>query len=206
MKTPVAIASTKPFLCDFSDKGLRKTALHTTNAAVKELLLKNGESQFVFRADTQSFASKKRKIAHEGANNASLPFKIGRATGKFGLVLNRTIPNKEKGKDVISEACIGKAKLVQVASKISETSVKQDDNVVSKKRGLLSAAAKAGPPLKKSKSIFQTADVSESLLDALTDLMAEEAGIGVEKLASHMDVDVDVNDPIVQDEIQMFQC
>ncbi|CAI5723622.1 unnamed protein product [Peronospora effusa] len=49
------------------------------------------------------------------------------------------------------------------------------------------------------------ADVSESLLDALTDLMAEEGGIGIDKLDFDLNIDVDVGDAFLQDdEIQVF--
>ena len=53
------------------------------------------------------------------------------------------------------------------------------------------------------------ADVSESLLDALTDLMAEEGGIGIDKLNFDLNLDVDVGDAFLHnlqdDEIQVFQ-
>ncbi|KAJ8558814.1 hypothetical protein ON010_g8635 [Phytophthora cinnamomi] len=50
------------------------------------------------------------------------------------------------------------------------------------------------------------ADVSENLLDALTDLMAEEGGIGLDKLIFDMNLDVDVDDAFLQDpELQIFQ-
>ncbi|KAG3114481.1 hypothetical protein PI124_g3981 [Phytophthora idaei] len=50
------------------------------------------------------------------------------------------------------------------------------------------------------------ADVSESLLDALTDLMVEEGGIGIDKLDFDMNIDVDVNAAFLQDdEIQVIQ-
>ncbi|CAH0522093.1 unnamed protein product [Peronospora belbahrii] len=50
------------------------------------------------------------------------------------------------------------------------------------------------------------ADISESLLDALTDLMAEEGGIGIDKLDFNMNVDVNVDDAFLQDDaIQIFQ-
>ncbi|KUG00245.1 hypothetical protein AM587_10009734 [Phytophthora nicotianae] len=50
------------------------------------------------------------------------------------------------------------------------------------------------------------ADVSECLLDALTDLMVEEGGIGIDKLDFDMNINVDVGDAFLQDdEIQVFQ-
>ncbi|KAK1934499.1 hypothetical protein P3T76_011108 [Phytophthora citrophthora] len=42
-------------------------------------------------------------------------------------------------------------------------------------------------------------DVSESLLDALTVLLAEEGGIGIDKLAFNMDIDVDVGNAFLQE-------
>ncbi|RMX63150.1 hypothetical protein DD238_007000 [Peronospora effusa] len=54
-------------------------------------------------------------------------------------------------------------------------------------------------------SICSKPDVSESLLDALTDLMAEEGGIGIDKLDFDLNIDVDVGDAFLQDdEIQVF--
>ncbi|KAG7380720.1 hypothetical protein PHYPSEUDO_006902 [Phytophthora pseudosyringae] len=50
------------------------------------------------------------------------------------------------------------------------------------------------------------ADVSESLLDGLTDLMAEEGGIGIDKLDFDMNIDVNVGDAFLQvDEIHVIQ-
>lgn len=49
------------------------------------------------------------------------------------------------------------------------------------------------------------ADVSESLLDALTDLMMEEGGIGIDKLDFDMNIDVDVGDVFLQEDIQVVQ-
>uniref|UniRef100_A0AAV1TIE4 Calmodulin n=1 Tax=Peronospora matthiolae TaxID=2874970 RepID=A0AAV1TIE4_9STRA len=50
------------------------------------------------------------------------------------------------------------------------------------------------------------ANISESLLDALTDLMAEEGGIGIDKLACDMNIDVDIGHDVFlrDDEIQVF--
>ncbi|KAH7463075.1 hypothetical protein PRIC1_001783 [Phytophthora ramorum] len=45
------------------------------------------------------------------------------------------------------------------------------------------------------------ADVSEVLLDALTGLMAEEGGIGIDKLDFDMNIDVDVGDTFLQDDV-----
>ena len=48
-------------------------------------------------------------------------------------------------------------------------------------------------------------NISETLLDALTDLMAEEGGIGIDKLACDINIDVDIGDVVLQDdEIQVF--
>ncbi|KAE9361425.1 hypothetical protein PF008_g1059 [Phytophthora fragariae] len=50
------------------------------------------------------------------------------------------------------------------------------------------------------------ADVSESLLDALTDLMAEEGGIGIDKLVFDVNLDADIDDAFLQDpELQVLQ-
>ncbi|CAI5730364.1 unnamed protein product [Hyaloperonospora brassicae] len=49
------------------------------------------------------------------------------------------------------------------------------------------------------------ANISETLLDALTDLLAEEGGIGIDKLACDINIDVDIGDVVLQDdEIQVF--
>ena len=60
---------------------------------------------------------------------------------------------------------------------------------------------------RKSNNIFCAiaANISETLLDALTDLMAEEGGIGIDKLACDINIDVDIGDVVLQDdEIQVF--
>lgn len=50
------------------------------------------------------------------------------------------------------------------------------------------------------------ADVSESLLDALTDLMVEEGGVGIDKLDFDVNVDVNFGDAFLQDdELKKFQ-
>lgn len=50
------------------------------------------------------------------------------------------------------------------------------------------------------------ADVSESLLDALTDLMAEEGGIGIDKLVFDMNLDIDIDDAFLREpELQVLQ-
>ncbi|KAL3664057.1 hypothetical protein V7S43_010943 [Phytophthora oleae] len=50
------------------------------------------------------------------------------------------------------------------------------------------------------------ADVSESLLDALTVLLAEEGGIGIDKLDFDMDIDVDIGNACLQEnDIQAIQ-
>lgn len=50
------------------------------------------------------------------------------------------------------------------------------------------------------------ADVSESLLDALTVLLAEEGGVGIDKLDFDMDIDVDVGNAFLQENgIQVIQ-
>ncbi|GMF10921.1 unnamed protein product [Phytophthora lilii] len=225
-----AFSVAKPFLGKFSVCGLAKRSLVPASEAWARTSKTPSTTPrtesglpLAFRADTKSSAAKKRKTlesrTHEHKSNA-FPSKNRRTenNGSFEQKSSfridaRTEKLAVKGSDTFRAGL----------SLSGNKAMKQSRDLV-KKRGLLLTSVDVDPEPKRLKQMAQIyasmkaclisnsntfvrkAQVSESLLDALTDLMAEEGGIGIDKLNFDMNIDIDVGDAFLQDdEIQVLQ-